>query len=144
VNNWVKYFLVLVGFILLASIRFMEDDLFYDPLIDFFKGDYTKSQSPGFDYWKTFWNTALRYILNSVISIGIIWLLFSKSTLKFAGFIYALSFLILAPVFLWLLKEMNPDLYFLLFYVRRFLIQPLLVLLLVPAFYYQQHIKKAD
>jgi exosortase F-associated protein len=140
----VKYFLVLVAFVLLASIRFMEDHLFYDPLIDFFKGDYTKSLAPEFDYWKTFWNTALRYILNSVISIGIIWLLFSKSTLKFAGFIYALSFIILASVFLWLLKEMSPDLYFLLFYVRRFLIQPLLVLLLVPAFYYQQHTKKAD
>lgn len=142
--NSLKYLLVFLGFVALAMIRFFEGELFYDPLLQFFKGNYHLSAAPEFNLWKLFFATIARYLLNTSISLFILVLLFSKQVLKFSLVIYALLLLVLAPVFLYLLSTMEIDLHFLLFYVRRFLIQPLLILLLIPAFYYQQHIKKAD
>ncbi len=142
--NYLKYFLAFLGFVALTMIRLFEDEIFYDPLLHFFKGNYHLVAAPEFDFWKLFLATIARYLLNTFISLLILVLLFSKSVLKFSLVIYSLLLLVLAPVFLYLLSTMEIDLHFLLFYVRRFLIQPLLILLLIPAFYYQQHIKKAD
>lgn len=143
-NRYLKYFLALLGLLALASVRSFQEELFYDPLIKFFKGNYSGALAPDFNYWKLTLHTVLRYLLNSSISIAIIVLLFSKSVLKFSVTIYGILLLVLLPIFLLLLYSMSTDLYFILFYVRRFLIQPLLILLLIPAFYYQQNIKKAD
>ena len=143
-NRFLKYGLAGLGFVLLAAIRTFETEIFYDPLLNFFRGNYHNYAAPDFELGKLFGATIARYLLNSLISIFILILLFSKQVLKFSVFIYGILLLILAPIFLYLLTTMQGDLHFLLFYVRRFLIQPLLILLLIPAFYYQQHIKKAD
>lgn len=143
-SNYLKYFLAFLGFVALAIIRFFEDEIFYDPLLQFFKGNYQHSVTPEFDLWKLFLATIARYLINTFISLLILVLLFSKQVLKFSLVIYGLLLLVLAPIFLYLLSTMEIDLHFLLFYVRRFLIQPLPILLLIPAFYYQKHIKKAD
>ncbi|MEO2059936.1 MAG: exosortase F system-associated protein [Mesonia sp.] len=143
-NKFLKYGLAFLGFVLLAAIRTFETEIFYDPLLNFFRGNYHNYAAPDFELWKLFGATIARYLLNSLVSILILVLLFSKQVLKFSVLIYGSLLLLLAPIFLYLLTTMQPDLHFLLFYVRRFLIQPLLILLLIPAFYYQQHIKKAD
>lgn len=130
-------------FVLLVCIRFFETELFYDPLIRFYKGNYLTQQPPVFEEWKLIWNTVFRYGLNTFISLLILWVAFrNKKTIKFAGWFYGIVFFILIVIFAYLVFNMNPKNYFTLFYVRRFLIQPLFILLLLPAFYYQESLKK--
>ena len=124
---------------LLFLIRAFETTLFYDPLIHYFKYDYLHQKIDDIDSWCLLVNLFYRYLLNSTISLGLIWILFKrKDYMKFSGVFFVLAFIILIPVFLFLLKDNFQRGYLLLFYVRRFIIQPLFLLLLVPLFFYQK------
>jgi exosortase F-associated protein len=124
---------------LLFLIRAFETTLFYDPLIHYFKYDYLHQKIDDIDSWRLLVNLFYRYLLNSTISLGLIWILFKrKDYMKFSGVFFVLAFIILIPVFLFLLKDNFQRGYLLLFYVRRFIIQPLFLLLLVPLFFYQK------
>jgi len=141
----VKWILGIGCVMLLVSIRLFENALFHDPLVDFYRSNFTMMEPPHFEKWKLLGITALRYLMNTVLSLLILLIVFSKkSILKFSGLFYGLAFLVLIGVFYVLLSPMEAKNYMLLFYVRRFLIQPLFLLLLLPAFYYQQSIKKTD
>src|SRR5690606_27770800 len=83
--------------------------------------------------------TSLRYFLNTVISLGIIYIFFNdRSVVKFSVLIYVFSFFILLAFFLYFVINPRQEDYYIFFNIRRFLIQPLLLLLLLPAFYYHQ------
>ena len=124
---------------LLFLIRAFETTLFYDPLIHYFKYDYLHQKIDDIDSWCLLVNLFYRYLLNSTISLGLIWILFKrKDYMKFSGVFFVLAFIILIPVFLFLLKDNFQRGYLLLFYVRRFIIQPLFLLLLVPLFFYEK------
>ncbi|MBW2962688.1 exosortase F system-associated protein [Mesonia sp. JHPTF-M18] len=98
-NNFFKYLLVFIGFLLLALIRFYESEIFYDPLLNFFHGNYHQLAAPDFELWKIFGTTIFRYLLNTFISLGILTLLFSKNVFKFSLLIYGVLLLVLAPIF---------------------------------------------
>ena len=139
----VKWILGIGCVLLLVSIRFFEDTLFHDPLVSFFKSNFTTMEPPNFEKWKLIGFTSLRYLMNTILSLLI--LAFpKKSILKFSGLFYGLAFVVLIVIFFVLLSPMEAESYMFLFYVRRFLIQPIFLLLLLPAFYYQQSIKKTD
>ena len=136
-TNIVKSIWLLVLFGLLILIRTFENELFYDPYLKFFENDYLYIDNPRREVFKLTLFTILRYVLNSVISLGIIFMFFSdKSIVKFSAFIYAVAFVILIGLFLYFVINPNQDDYYIFFNIRRFLIQPLLLLLLLPAFYY--------
>lgn len=138
----IAFSIVLV--ILLALIRTFESK-FYDPFLDYFKGDYMKLSFPEYDSFKLFLSLFFRYTLNSLISLAIIQVLFKDFMLtKFASVLYLLLFVILIVAFFAIINFSDESNNFLLFYVRRFLIQPLFVLLFVPAFYYQNQISKKN
>lgn len=129
--------MLLVG--LLILIRIFEADLFYDPLISFFKLDHSTEQLPQFNASKLVGSMALRFIITTAISIGVLWLLFNKrDILKVAGLLYLVLFVILIVVFVLLIQSSESAGHMALFYVRRFLIQPIFLLLLIPAFYFQK------
>lgn len=129
---------------LLALIRSFET-LFYDPFLEYFKSDYMGKAFPEYNSLKLFFNLFLRYALNSLISLAIIQVLFKDFMLtKFAGILYSVFFLILILAFFSILNFSDETNNLLLFYVRRFLIQPLFLLLFVPAFYYQNKISKKN
>lgn len=141
-KNPLRALIILGLFLLLALIRFLEDSLFYDPLLAFYQGDFKTKPPPVFDEWQLILNTSFRFWLNSLISLLILFVAFQKrSIVKFSSYFYGLVFLILILPFTWLVFRLSPDDYFTLFYVRRFLIQPLFILLLLPAFYYQNHLQ---
>lgn len=138
-NNKVRLalFLLLVG--LLVLIRAFEDQLFYDPFLDFYKNDFTNLALPVYDSLQLFGGLLFRYGLNTIMSLGIIFVLFKEMEMvKFASILYIVFFLILIIIFFSILFINVEHHYLTLFYVRRFLIQPIFVLLFVPAFYYQK------
>ncbi|MCL8006772.1 exosortase F system-associated membrane protein [Gelidibacter japonicus] len=138
-SNVVKMIALLVFFGLLILIRAFENELFYDPYLTFFKNDYLYIDNPRREILKLTLFTSLRYFLNTVISLGIIYIFFNdRSVVKFSVLIYVFSFFILLAFFLYFVINPRQEDYYIFFNIRRFLIQPLLLLLLLPAFYYHQ------
>ena len=128
--------------ICLVAIRAFEDLLFYDPFSLYFKNDYLSSIFPKFDVLSLFLSVSLRFILNSVFSLAIIYCLFKDwEVTKFAAVLYAFFFVLLISAFFVLVLFSDQSNNFMLFYVRRFLIQPILLLLFIPAIFYQKKMK---
>lgn len=138
-NSIVKMVGLLVLFGLLILIRAFENELFYDPYLTFFKNDYLYIDNPRREVFKLTLFTALRYFLNSVISLGILFVFFKDwSIVRFSALIYVVSFFVLLAFFLYFVINPRKEDYYIFFNIRRFLIQPLLLLLLLPAFYYNK------
>ena len=124
---------------LLFLIRAFEEDLFYDPLIEYFKNDYLYKSIPEINHWKLIVDMLFRYLMNSFISLAIIYMIFwQKSYVKFSGFVFMISFMILIVVFSILLKTEFESGYLFPFYIRRFIVHPVFLLILLPAFFYHQ------
>lgn len=122
---------------LLILIRGFEDELFYDPYLTFFKNDYLYMDNPRREIVKLVLFTTLRYILNTVISLAILFVVFKdKNIVKFSVFIYLIAYVLLLVPFLYFVINPRQEDYYLFFNVRRFLIQPIGLILLLPAFYY--------
>ncbi|CAM4371782.1 exosortase F system-associated membrane protein [Flavobacterium terrigena] len=136
--------LVAVGVLVIALIlvRAFESKLFYDPFLEFFHGEIQNKPLPEFDGFKLFIGLFFRYLINSVITVSIIYLLFKEiSIVKLTSFLLLGFFVVLmAALFLSLNFSTHPD-YLFIFYIRRFLIQPLFLILFVPAFYYQKKVQ---
>lgn len=129
--------MIILGLVgVLALIRLYEYRFFYDPFMYFFEQAFREGSTLDFSN-QMFFNVFLRFFLNTLISLLILWVAFrSWGIIKFSALIYAGFFIILFPLFIYLMHTVSPDDYLAAFYVRRFLAHPLLVLILLPAFYY--------
>lgn len=142
-KNSLKIALVLLCFVALALVRMFQTELFYDPFIEFFKGSYSNSLPPEVNQSKLFFHTFLRFTINTIISLLAIWVAFQKkSVIKFAIAFYTFALVILMSIKIILIQQLSPEWYSTFFYVRRFLIQPLFLIILLPAFYYQNIVQK--
>lgn len=140
-----KYIIAGFLFSILVLIRAFENELFYDPFLNFFKNDYLQANIPEYNAWLLFVNHVFRYALNMIVSLAIIYVAFqNKHVLKLCIGLYIVAFVILIALYFYLLQHNLAEDYLLTFYVRRFLIQPLFVLILLPAFYYQRKIKNEE
>jgi exosortase F-associated protein len=128
--------IVLIG--ALVCIRIFEKSIFYDPLVDYFKGNFNAMPLPKMHQIKLFASLGFRYYLNSIISLGIIYLLFKNAkTTKFALLLYLVLGSVLLISFVFVLEFFGETNKMNLFYIRRFIIQPIFLILFVPAFFYQ-------
>ena len=131
--------LIIFLLILLVLVRVFQEQLFYDPLVSFFRKE--EKILPPLDTIKLFLGLLLRYCVNMAISIGILYILFKdKSLIKVVALLYAGLFVILSAAFFIVLSANDPNL-LVLFYIRRFIIQPLFLFLFLPALYYQKNVK---
>lgn len=138
-GKWSKYILLFVLFLLLVLIRYFEDYLFYDPYLQFFQNDYLYIDSPRRETLKLTLFTSLRFGLNTIISLAVLYVIFkSKSMLKFAVIIYTAAYIFLLAAFLYFVTNPRQEDYYLFFNIRRFLIQPIILIVLLPAFYYHK------
>ena len=136
-SNRTKYIWLFILFGLLILIRVFENELFYDPYLQFFKNDYLYIDNPRREVFKLTVFTSLRYWLNTAISLAILYVVFKdKSMIKFSMLIYVVSFIILIVIYLYFVVNPKQEQYYLFFNMRRFLIQPIILLILLPAFYY--------
>jgi len=141
VQNKVRFIVSLFLVLILASIRSYESSLFYDPFLVFFRREFANLPLPEFDSLHLFWSLLFRYSLNTVVSLTIIFAIFNQFELvKLSAFLYLGFFIILISAFFLILYFYGNHNNLLLFYIRRFLIQPLFVVLFIPAFFYQKQI----
>ncbi|MTE26651.1 exosortase F system-associated membrane protein [Winogradskyella ouciana] len=132
-----RYIIAFLLLLVLMAIRGFEDQLFYDPYLVFFESEYLYIDSPRREVAKLTFFTSLRYFLNTLASLGILYFIFNdKIMIKFASLIYTVAFVLLIIPFLYFVINPKQEDYYLFFNIRRFLIQPILLILLLPAFYY--------
>ena len=140
-QNKSKILLLVFLISLFAVIRLFENQLFYDPFLLFFKREFQLLPLPDFEGIRLFCSLFLRYFLNSIVSLAVIYVVFKETELvKFSAVLYLIFFFILTILFFSIIHFYGNSNNLLLFNVRRFLIQPIFILLFVPAFYYQKKV----
>lgn len=133
----ITLFIFLLGF--LVSIRAFENDWFYDPFINYFQSEFSHLKYPNYNEVLLFANWIFRYFLNSAFSIAIIYVIFQEiQMVKFSALLLTVFLIFLLLGMFVLLHFFDEEQKMILFYVRRFLIQPLFLLLFIPAFLYQK------
>ena len=144
-NKCIRYIFTAVLIFGLILVRKYEDILFYDPFLAFFKGDFLNKEFPEYDLARISIHIIFRYLLNSILTLGIIGLLFwSWKYVKFTALVLLGFLLILLPLYLFMIESEFSIGENLGFYIRRFLIQPMVLLILIPAFYYQKFLKNQN
>ena len=95
-NHKIRIALAILFVLLLVLIRAYEDSLFYDPFLDYFKGDYYNLPIPEIDNVRFLVGLLFRYFLNTVLSLSIIYVLFKDiDAVKFASVLYFVFFVII-------------------------------------------------
>lgn len=134
-----SWFLVLIGIFGLVSVRMLEDRLFYDPFLNYFHEAVKNIEFPSFEWGKLFLGHLFRFVLNLLFSCLIIHCLFKNKEWTVQGAILiAIIFAITFPIYLYCIYTRFEIGYLFSFYMRRFVIQPLVLLLIVPLFYYRK------
>jgi exosortase F-associated protein len=135
----VRFLAVILIIAVFGIIRIYENELFYDPFLIYFKSNYSNSELPKVDFLHFSLGLLFRYFLNTILSIAVLYLIFlDLEILKFSTLIYGVFFIfLLGGLYFVLEMDQNPN-KMTLFYVRRFLIQPLLLLIFIPAFFFQK------
>lgn len=135
--KYLKWFAIAVCVLCLIGVRFVETNIFYDPFLDFFRT--TGAKFPKFDWLPLIINHIFRFFLNLIFSLGVIYFLFSnkKWTLQ-AGILITISFIIFFPIYLYCIYSQFAFGELFAFYIRRIIIQPIPLLILIPLFYYRK------
>ncbi|MCW3160443.1 exosortase F system-associated membrane protein [Chryseobacterium oryctis] len=138
--NW---FLVIIGLFGLISVRMLEDKIFYDPFLNYFHEANKEIAFPVFEWGKLIIGHLFRFILNLFFSCLVIHFIFKNKQWTVQGAILiTIIFLITFPIYLYCVYDKFEIGYLLSFYMRRFVIQPLILLLIIPMFYYRQQVEK--
>ncbi len=134
-----RVLLILILIFGLISTRAFENELFYDPFLEYFKSNYQNTRLPEIDNFNLFIGLFFRYFLNSILSILIIYLVFKDlEMIKFVSILYIIFFILLTFSFYIILFYFFETNKMTLFYIRRFIIQPIFLLLFLPGFYFQK------
>ena len=132
-----RYLMVVIGVMGLVLVRYFETNLFYDPLDLFFQGDYLTRELPLIDPL-FFWPSLIfRFLLNLIFGLMLLKGLFiDPQTIRFSWVLYLMFFAFLSLALFGLMAMYQAGYYHQLFYVRRFLIHQIILLILIPGFYF--------
>jgi len=134
-----SWFLVLAGVCGLVGVRMLEDAIFYDPFLNYFHEANKNISLPQFEWGKLIVSHLFRFILNLFFSCIIIHFLFKNKEWTMQGAVLiTIIFAITFPIYLYCIYNQFEIGYLFSFYMRRFVIQPLILLLIVPLFYYRK------
>jgi len=134
--NWL---LVITGICGLIGVRTLEDTLFYDPFLNYFHEANKNIEFPAFEWGKLIGGHLFRFVLNLLFSCMIIHGLFQNKQWTLQGAVMiTIVFIISLPIYLYCISDKFEIGYLFSFYMRRFVIQPLIILLIVPMFYYRK------
>lgn len=136
----IKWFFVILAIAGLISVRILEDKIFYDPFLDYFQDANTSQVFPNFVWVKLILNYVFRFTANSFFSLLIVHFLFqNKNWTVQALVLLVMVFAITFPVYLFCIGNRFEIGYLFSFYMRRFVIQPIVLLLIIPLFYFRKY-----
>ncbi|MBB4806660.1 exosortase F-associated protein [Chryseobacterium defluvii] len=136
--NWL---LVIAGISGLMGVRMLEDKIFYDPFLEYFHEADKTMAFPSFEWGKLIVSHLFRFVLNLLFSCMIIHFLFKNKEWTVQGaLLITIIFIITFPIYLYCIANGFEIGYLFSFYMRRFVIQPLILLLIIPMFYYRKQV----
>ena len=131
-----RYILVVLLFVLLIMVRAFQTYLFYDPLQEYFKNDYLYLPLPEVENSRLFMSYFFRYFMNSMISFAILKVAFRhRSFIRTIALFYTLAFALLSSILFSLIVFKIDIGYLFPFYIRRFIIHPVFIIVLLPFIY---------
>lgn len=134
-----SWFLVIIGVFGLIGVRALEDRIFYDPFLNYFHEANKNIAFPDFEWGKLIVGHLFRFILNLFFSCVIIHFIFKNKEWTMQGaLLITIIFAITFPIYLYCISDRFEIGYLFSFYMRRFVIQPLILLLIIPLFYYRK------
>ena len=137
-----KWLLVALCIIGLVGVRVLENKIFYDPFLDYF-ANIGNPAFPQFEWTRLIGSHLFRFLLNLIFSLGIVHFLFLNKKWTFQAMVLiTLSFALFFPIYLYSVYTEFSFGNLFSFYIRRFVIQPLPILLIVPLFYYRKNLIK--
>ena len=137
--NWIGVVICVAGLIV---VRYLENVLFYDPFLDHF-ANIGNPAFPHFEWARLIGSHLFRFLLNLIFSLGIVHFLFLNKKWTFQALVLiTLSFVLFFPIYLYSVYTEFSFGNLFSFYIRRFVIQPLPILLIVPLFYYRKNLIK--
>ena len=137
-NKWY----VLFGCLGLVLVYIFQMQLFYDPYQHFSIND-VHAVAPELNAPHYILSKVLRYSLNDGFALLIIWGLFAnKKYMRFAVIIFLIGLLVLLPMYLILSITFYPNSFTVLNHLHRIVLNPVLMMLLIPAFYYQESLSQ--
>lgn len=134
-NKWI----LVAGVLGLVLVYVFQMQLFYEP---FQPGVYAPPSSiKNFNRPLYIIGKIIRYLLNDGFGLLIIWGLFgNKMYMRFAVLVFFFGLLILLPAYLLLVLAFYEQSHTFLNHLHRLVLNPVLMMLLIPAFYYQNKI----
>ena len=137
--NW---FIAALGIFGLIGVRMLEDQLFYDPFLHYFHEANKNAFFPDFEGTKLVLNYLFRFLLNLFFSAVVVHFIFkNKEWTIQAVVLMIIVFAITLPLYLYCIHTKFEIGCLFSFYMRRFVIQPLILLLIIPLFYYRKHLE---
>ena len=141
--NKINGILVALCIIGLVGVRVLESKIFYDPFLKYFASTSSNPAFPHFEWGKLITSHLFRFLLNLIFSLGIVHFLFLNKKWTFQAMVLiTLSFILFFPIYLYSVYTEFSFGNLFSFYIRRFVIQPLPILLIVPLFYYRKNLIK--
>ncbi|OYU83575.1 MAG: exosortase F system-associated protein [Flavobacterium sp. BFFFF2] len=135
-RNWGYSILILSA---LIALRALDTAVFYDPIGPYFRGEFQQTPLPYFNPFLLFLSTAFRYYLNSLFSMALIYVWFpQRKPLKFSALLFITIGSLVLIGYLFILQFFGNEHKMLVFQLRRFLAYPILVMIFLPALYYQK------
>ena len=134
--------MVIIGVMGLIGVRVVEDRLFYDPFLNYFRSVHMHKDMPSFDLFPLIVSHLGRFLINLLFSALIVQGFFKNMVwTKQAIVLMTVVFVIVLPVYIYCVETNFSVGELFSFYVRRFLIQPLILIVLIPMFYYRKSIE---
>lgn len=129
---------IVFGFIGLALVYVGQKKIFYDPFLDFIYNPVSDNY-PDLAIGKYVFSKILRFLANDGLAILIIYGFFGPGKyVKFAAYILLFGLVVLLPIYLVLVIYFYQDTYSFLNHLHRLVLNPVLMMLLIPAFYSQK------
>lgn len=126
---------ILILLTCLITIKEFESSIFYDPLINFFKKKTLLNKLPCINLLNYILNDILRFIINIILCIGILYQIIKKKKNIFIFIIlFITSFILIYPIHIFLIiKQGDINKYrMLLFITKKFIKEPLLFIIVFP------------
>lgn len=138
-NKGYQYVLLVVLLGALILVRVFEVALFYDPLRQYFQQENGLANFPSIDLPKLLLHLSYRYAMNSILTLAFLYVIFKEDNLvKFSGLLLLGFWILLLLLFSIVFYFFGEEQKLFLFYIRRFLIQPIFLIVFLPAFYFQK------
>ena len=117
-NKYLRYAIAVLFVFGLILVRKFEDVLFYDPFLQYFHF-VGHSKFPEIDLPKLNASIMVRYLINTLLTVLIVWFIFwKKSYVRFSIIILIVSLIVLLPIYNYLISTQFSSGEMVFFYVK--------------------------